>query len=390
MRLRRTPRRGVVQLKYRFKSRGLVSNLWKCVVLAVVAVLLAACSTFGRNAPIAWSDLPGWNEASLSSAWPAFIGSCRKLITTDEGWKKICADANALSPIDEGSVRRFFESRFEPHLQRAGWFRSSGLITGYYEPLLNGNWTRTERYRYPVYRLPDDLLTIDLGALYPELKNKRVRGRLIGRRVVPYFAREEIDSSPSPLAGNELLWVDDPVELFFLQIQGSGRVRFPSGEILPIGYADQNGHPYTGLGRVLAERSGLSIEQVDAPMIRAWFSEHSQEALAMMNRNASYVFFALRDPSLPGPIGSLGVPLLAERAIAVDPAYIPLGLPVWLDTQLSDDDKPYRQLVFAQDTGGAIKGPVRADLFLGYGPRAEAIAGRLRATGHLYLLLPRT
>lgn len=293
-----------------------------------------------------------------------------------------------MPPPDEAAARAFFETRFEPHLQRAGWFRSSGLITGYYEPLLNGSWTRTERYRYPIYRPPDDLVTVDLGALYPELKNKRVRGRLAGRRVVPYPSRSEIDVQPSPLAGNELLWVDDPVALFFLQIQGSGRVRLPTGEIVPVGYAEQNGHPYTAIGRTLAERTGLKLEEIDAPTIRAWLAANPAEAQAVMNTNASYVFFALRDPSLPGPLGALGTPLLPERAIAVDPVYVPLGLPVWLDTLLPDSSEPYRRLVFAQDTGGAIRGAVRADIFFGHGPQAEAHAGRMRASGRLYVLLP--
>jgi membrane-bound lytic murein transglycosylase A len=289
---------------------------------------------------------------------------------------------------DEDGARAFFEARFEPRLQRAGWFRSTGLVTGYYEPLLHGNWTRTDRYRYPLYRLPEDLVSVELGALYPELKNKRVRGRLTGRRVVPYFSRTEIDSIRSPLAGNELLWVDDPVALFFLQIQGSGRVRLPSGEMLSVGYADQNGYAYTAIGRTVAERAGLKLEDIDLPTIRAWLADHPEDAQAVMNANASYVFFALRDSSLPGPLGALGVPLLPERAVAVDPAYVPLGVPVWLDTNLPGEEKPYRQLVFAQDTGGAIKGPVRADLFFGYGANAEAYAGRMRSPGTLYVLLP--
>ncbi len=359
-------------------------------VAGLCALALSACVTFGPGPgrALAWPELPGWQEASLASAWPALLNSCVKLGKSEAAWERICAEAAALPAPDEAAARAFFERHFEPRLQRAGIFRSKGLITGYYEPLLYGDWTRSERYRYPLYRAPDDLLTVDLGALYPELRGKRLRGRLHGRRVVPYYSRAEIEREPAPLAGNELLWVDDPVALFVLQIQGSGRVQLPDGQTVGVGYADQNGHPYTAIGRILAEHAGLKLEEIDLPTIRAWLAEHPEQAQAIMRANASYVFFALRDAAAPGPIGSLGVPLAAEHAIAVDPAYIPLGLPVWLDTRLPGADAPYRRLVFAHDTGGAIKGPIRADLFFGHGPAAEAYAGRMKERGRLYVLWP--
>jgi membrane-bound lytic murein transglycosylase A len=342
----------------------------------------------GPGRALSWSSLPGWAEADLASAWPALLNTCAKLGSTDPKWRSICADANAQPPPDNASARAFFERWFEPHRQRAGLFRGTGLITGYYEPLLHGSWTRTERYRHPIYRAPDDLLSIELGAIHPELRGKRVRGRLDGRRVVPYYSRAEIDNAATPLAGNELLWVDDPVALFLLHVQGSGRVRLESGEMVAIGYAQQNGHPYTAIGRTLIERAGFAPEQVDLPTIRAWLAQHPDEAQSLMNSNASYVFFTLRDGGLPGPLGSLGVPLLAQQAVAVDPAYIPLGTPVWLDTDLPGDGAPYRRLLFAQDTGGAIKGPLRADVFFGGGSEAEDYAGRMKQRGRLYVLLP--
>lgn len=342
----------------------------------------------GPGHALSWSSLPGWDEAGLAGAWPALLNSCAKLGVADSVWRSICADARAQPPPGNAGARAFFERWFEPHQQRTGLFQRTGLITGYYEPLLNGSWTRSERYRYPIYRAPDDLLSVELGSVYPELKGKRVRGRLDGRRVVPYYSRAEIDNGKTPLAGNELLWVDDSVALFLLHVQGSGRVRLASGEMVAVGYAQQNGHPYTSIGRTLIERTGLAPDQIDLPTIRAWLKQHPDQAQSLMNTNPSYIFFALRDGSLPGPLGSLGVPLLAQRAIAVDPNYIPLGTPVWLDTELPGDGPPYRQLVFAQDTGGAIKGPLRADLFLGSGAGAEDVAGRMRQEGRLYLLLP--
>jgi membrane-bound lytic murein transglycosylase A len=362
--------------------------------LLCAGFLLAGClslhaPTPGTGRPIAWTELPGWSEAQLATAWPALLQSCVKL-RASAAWERLCQDVSLWPAVPtEEQARAFFESRFIPHLHYAQDGSQNGLITGYYEPLLRGSRTRTERYRYPIYRVPDDLLIVDLGELYPALRGQRVRGRLDGKRVVPYYPRAHIDNGRAPLAGNELLWVDDIVELFFLQIQGSGRVQLESGEMLHVGYADQNGHPYVAIGRVLRERLGVNPEDIDMPRIRAWLKANPAEAAELLNSNPSYVFFGLRESTLPGPLGSLGVPLYAERAIAVDPNFVPLGVPVWLDTHLPDTNAPYRQLVFAQDTGGAIRGPARADLFMGYGDRAESIAGRMRQVGRLYVLLPR-
>lgn len=302
----------------------------------------------------------------------------------DVRWRALCADVALFPEPDDQIARAFFETRFVPHALRA-----DGFITGYYEPLLHGSRTRTERYRYPIYRPPDDLLTVDLGALYPELAGRRARARVAGKQVVPYFSRAEIESGKNALAGQELLWVDDAVALFLLHIQGSGRVRLPDGATLHVGYADQNGHPYVPIGRILVERGILKLEEVDLPAIRAWLKANPDSALSLLQSNPSYIFFVLRDAALPGPLGSLEVPLFPERAVAVDPKYISLGLPVWLDTTLPGATEPYRRLVFAQDTGGAIKGPARADLFFGHGADAEERAGRMKQPGRLYLLLPR-
>jgi membrane-bound lytic murein transglycosylase A len=263
-----------------------------------------------------------------------------------------------------------------------------GLITGYYEPLLNGSLTRTDRFRYPLYRRPDNLLTVDLTSLYPELKGRPVRGRLDGKRVIPYLDRAQIARERSPLAGNELLWVDDPVEAYLLQVQGSGRVRLPDGSQVAVGYADQNGHPYRSLGAQLIQRGELRREEVTLPRIREWIAAHPEETEALLNSNPSFVFFRLREAGAEGPVGSLGVPLVAERSIAVDPAYITLGLPVWLNTTLPDGSR-YQRLVVAQDTGGAIKGAVRADVFFGQGDAAGRVAGEMKQTGQLYVLRPR-
>lgn len=355
----------------------------------LLTALLAACaglgpSTAGIGAPVAWSALPGWETERPAEAWPALLAGCQKIAARDPRWRDICADAALFPEPDDAIARAFFETRFLPHAIAA-----EGLITGYYEPLLHGSRTASARYRYPIYRPPDDLLMVDMGELVPELAGRRLRGRVSGKRVVPYFSRAEIENGKHALAGQELLWVDDPVALFLLHIQGSGRVRLPDGTTLPVGYADQNGHPYVAIGRILVERGILKLEEVDLPAIRAWLAANPHAAPALLNGNPSYVFFTLRDPALPGPLGALQVPLLPERALAVDPNYIPLGVPVWLDTSLPGETSPYRRLVFAFDTGGAIKGPARADVFFGHGPRAEDYAGRMKQPGRLYVLLPR-
>ncbi|MDO8703655.1 MAG: murein transglycosylase A [Sulfuricaulis sp.] len=373
------------------------------VLLAGLLGLLAACISVpplapGIGQPIPWTELPGWSEDRHAQAWPALLNSCQKLPARDAQWKAICADAALLAVPDDDIARAFFETRFSARQVTGHNGASEGLITAYYEPLLHGSRTRTERFRYPLYGRPDDLVVVDLGELYPELQGKRFRGRLSGNRVVPYYSRAEINHAPKPqrpptprpLSGQELVWVDDPVALFFLEIQGSGRVQLTDGKIMHVGYADQNGHPYVAIGRKLVESGALKLEEATMPAIRAWLVAHPDQAQAVLNSNPSYVFFTLREPEASGPTGALNVPLVPERSIAVDPAFIPLGSPVWLDTTLPDsrDPKPFRRLEFAQDTGGAIRGPARADLFLGFGEKAERLAGEMRQRGKLYVLLP--
>ena len=364
--------------------------------------VLAACVSTPPRAPgvgaaVAWSALPGWREDHLAQAWPALLNSCQKMPARDPRWQTLCADANLFPDPDDEIARAFFETRFVAHEAVNHSSSADGLITGYYEPLLYGSLVKTERFRYPLYRRPDDLVTIDLGSLYPELRGKRYRGRLNGQRVVPYYSRADISRDslkPSQqaarsLAGQELAWVDDPVALFFLEIQGSGRVQLPDGKILSVSFADQNGYPYVAIGRTLVESGALKLEEATMPAIRAWLTAHPEQAQRVLNSNPSYVFFTLREPDSSGPVGALNVPLVPARSIAVDPSFISLGLPVWLDTTLpGSETQPYQRLVFAQDTGGAIRGPVRADLFLGFGESAEQVAGAMRQRGQLYVLLP--
>jgi membrane-bound lytic murein transglycosylase A len=367
------------------------------LALGVALTLLGACvhvPPAGVGAPIAWEHLPGWGDERHAQAWPALLENCKVLPGRDVRWGEICADAALLTNPDDATARAFLETRFTPHTLNTGEEKQDGLVTGYYEPLLFGSRTRGERFRYPIHARPDDLLIVDLGEVYPELKGKRLRGRVDGRRVVPYHSRTQIERN-----GNNgqrlptIVWVDDPVTLFFLHVQGSGRVQLPDGQMLFLGYADQNGHPYRSLGRRLVDAGVMKLEDVSMQTIRTWLAANPDQLQAMLHSNPSYIFFEERANDLPGPIGALKAPLLAERAIAVDPAFVPLGSPVWLDTTLPTEPsmlqaEPYRRLVFAQDTGGAIKGPVRADVFFGFGARAEELAGKMKQPGRMYLLLP--
>ncbi len=358
----------------------------RSAALLALTAWLTACVTApppGIGVPVSWRDLPGWSDERPAEAWVTLEQSCSRLAARDPRWRSLCADAALFPQPDDNTARAFFETRFQPHVVNGDNGRKhDGIITGYYEPLLHGSLKRSERFHYPVYGVPEDLLIVDLGGLYPELKDKRLRGRLDGRRVVPYPARAEI--AARKINAPVLAWVDDPVALFFLQIQGSGRLRLEDGETLFVGYADQNGHPYRAIGNTLLGRGALKLEEMSLDNIRAWFAAHPGEVEDVLNSNPSYVFFVRREQPA---VGSLQVPLTPQRSVAVDPAFIPLGAPLWLDTTLNGQT-PYRRLMFAQDTGGAIKGPVRADLFFGFGAEAEKLAGNMKQPGRIFVLLP--
>ena len=367
-------------------------TLGKTLLLLSALLCLASCTLVQRDAyigkPLAWRQLDGWADDHHSEAWRALLQSCRAL-DAQAAWQGLCAQARTMQSPSDDDARRFFERWFTPHRVRGKRGAKRGLVTGYYEPLLFGKLSRDRRFRYPLYAAPRDLLTIDIESVYPQLQGERVRGRLIDKTVVPFYSRAEIDSTDNPLHGNELIWVDDRDAAFFLHIQGSGRVQLPDGNVVAVGYANQNGHPYQSIGRLLVEREQLELEETSLFTIRNWLRTHPREAERLLFENPSYVFFELRDTPQDGPLGSLNVPLTAERSIAVDPELIGLGAPVWLSTNYPDQpDAPYRRLMFAQDTGGAIRGALRADVFWGHGERAEQNAGVMREQGAMIVLLP--
>jgi membrane-bound lytic murein transglycosylase A len=299
-----------------------------------------------------------------------------------------CAAARALPAGDEAAARAFYEGAFAAYAIVAPEGTREGLVTGYYEPVLEGSRSPSARFTQPVHGVPDDLVVVDLAAQYPELRGMRLRGRLNGRRLQPYYSRGEILTLNGAIGAPVIAWVEDPVELFFLQVQGSGQIQLDALERIRVGFAEQNGHPYRSLGRHLVERGELALEQASMQGIKAWAAANPGRLQEALSHNASYVFFR-ELPAEDGPIGALGVPLEAGYSIAVDPKFVPLGAPVFLATTYPLSPQPLERLVMAQDTGGAIRGALRADFFWGSGAQAGELAGRMRQPGRLWVLWPR-
>ena len=374
--------------------------------LAAVALtlLLAACGGPPEKpapdkldlAPATWRDLPGWAADDLSAALPALLKSCGIILKgaddqalglagTVADWRGPCADAAAAPAGDPAAARALIERDFVP-FRASNHGQAEGLFTGYYEAELHGSLTRTDRFTVPLYRRPADLVSVDLGQFRPQLKGERIAGRVAGTKLVPYATRTEIEAGALANRGLELAWVDDATDAFFLGIQGSGRVILPDGQVLRVGYDGENGQPYVAIGRVLAAE-GTPADQITMPYLRQWIADHGAEGTALMDKNPSYIFF--RELKGDGPIGAEGVALVPGRSAAVDRGFVPLGLPLWIDTSDPVEASGRLQRLFvAQDVGGAIRGPVRADLFFGYGADAANHAGLMKGRGSAWLLLP--
>ena len=364
----------------------------------------------GRYVQVDWSRLPSWQGDDLTNFWANFIRNCRGLMrpvgtnntrsarATPRAWQPVCAaavnPATAPRADDAPAIRQFLQTYLTPwQLETSDGQLADGMVTGYYEPVVRGSRQRGGAYQWPLFAVPDDLLTIDLVDLHPELANKRVRGKVVGDRVVPYDSREEL-SNPArqPPA---IVWVDDPVDNFFLQIQGSGRVYLAdgpdAGQTIRLAYANHNGHPYVSIGRWLANKGEIPLAQASMQNIRAWAKRNPDRVPEMLNANPAVVFFVEEQisDSAGGPKGAYGIALGAQRSIAVDPTFVPLGTPLYLTTTMPSSTERLDRLVFAQDTGTAIKGAARADFFWGSGPQAGALAGRMKQRGQMWLLWPK-
>jgi membrane-bound lytic murein transglycosylase A len=350
---------------------------------------VAKIPDYGLLKNASWQDLDKViDKDELPKAWSAWQLGCSGLKAKPQ-WQSVCTTTEQMGQPSKSQILDFFKTNFNVFIATNTDGTDTGLITGYYQPILHGSRNKNDKFRYPLYTRPDDLITVELASIFPELANKRVRGRVVGTKLIPYYSRAEIDDDNSPLQGKELYWTDDPVELFFLQIQGSGIMHLDSGEKIPVGYADQNGQAYQSIGRLLIDKGELTADKASMQGIKDWARKNPGRLRELLNNNPSYVFFKELPNGLPGPIGALGVPILAERVLAIDPKFIPLGAPVVLSTTQPNSNKPLQRLMMAQDTGGAIKGGVRADLFWGAGNEAGRNAGGMKQKGKMWVLLPK-
>jgi len=335
-----------------------------------------------------WANLPEWRHHSLLPAWYTFLKSCEPSQQKPD-WQTICDHASRLIHPDEDTIRRFLETHFTPQQVTNKDGNDIGLITGYYEPLLKGSRRPSERFRYPIYAQPGNLLKIDLGIPPSEGKFSTDRGRLEGRKVIPYYTRAEIENNQHLLRNHAFLWVEDKVELFFLHIQGSGRIMLDNGEVVKIGFADHNGYPYRSIGKLLIEQGELNPQQASMQHIKQWGRKNPHKLDNLLQKNARFIFFRELPANISGPIGAMGIPLTAGRSIAIDPENIPLGALVYLSTTWPNTGKPLNRLMVAQDTGNAIKGEVRADFFWGHGEEAALQAGKMKQPVRMWVLLPK-
>jgi membrane-bound lytic murein transglycosylase A len=359
----------------------------------------SGCAPGGYPRDASFADLPGWASDRHAEAIPALRESCAAIrrmpaerslggaeatARTADSLEPACEALATLAPGD-AAARAFLERHFRPVAL------GEGTLTGYFEPELRGSPSRSARHATPLLARPPELVEADLGTHVPDLRGRRIAGVVREGRLVPFHDRSTITAGALAGRGLELAWVDDPADAFFLQIQGSGRVRFADGRVLRLGYGGWNGFPYVAIGRFLVEQGALTRETVSMQSIRAWMREAGPEAAAaLMARNPSYVFFRVLDlPAEQGPVGTLGVPLTPMRSAAVDRTQVPLGLPLWIAGRDPLDGSPLRRLAVAQDTGGAIRGLARADLFTGWGEEAAERAGRMRDPAAMWVLLPR-
>lgn len=347
-----------------------------------------------------WGDLKGWGADDQSAALASFLRSCASLLKQPAGkamdgdgfagtvgdWQPACRAAAAVPAGNAAAARGFFEQWFQPAAVLAD-AEPKGLFTGYYAPIVKGSLKRDAHYHVPLYRMPPELVMVDLGLFRPGLKGERIAGKVEGNRLVPFATRADITAGALAGRGLEIMWLADAVDAFFLEIQGSGLVRLPDGRLVRLGFAGQNGHPYTSVGKLLVQRGEMTLDQASMQSIRAWVKAHPDKGRKLLDENLSYVFF--EEQNAEGAVGAQGVVLTGGRSMAVDRKHMPLGAPLWLDIASADGARRINRLVIAQDTGGAIRGIVRGDFYWGEGDEAEASAGAMKDRGRYFVLLPR-
>lgn len=357
--------------------------------------------------PSSYKKLPGWNNDDMRPALHAFQHSCGALLRKPDekfisphqfagkakNWKPICQAAKEIDAHDEVAAKAFFEAWFTPvEVKKSD--KKPGLFTGYFEPTVYASKTRHDEYQYPIYAKPRDLVDVDLGKFQNQYVGRTITGKMdrSGKRLLPYHTREEINNGALKDQNLEILWVNNRIDRFFLEIQGSGRAVLDNGEEVRVLYDGKNGRSYTAIGKVLLDKGYLPKGKVSMQSIREFLEKNPDKMDEILNANKSFVFFRLGKK--PHIYGSQNVPLTAERSLAVDKHYLPLGVPVWLNTHMPADhnpakSSPMQRLMIAQDTGGAITGPIRGDIFWGHGQTAATKAGNMKYKGHYWLLLPK-
>jgi membrane-bound lytic murein transglycosylase A len=328
---------------------------------------------------VTFNDIDGFYRDDLNHALEVFKKDCKKS-KKNELFMNVCHKAEY-----ETDGYKFFTINFQPYKLLDSNSSDEGTITGYYEPLLYGSLQKNKRYKYPVYKTPKDMMIVDFVSAYPELKTYKLRGKLVDNRVIPYDSREEIEKNPNKNL-EVIAYVDNKFDLFLLHVQGSGKILLDNGELINVGYAEQNGRKFKGIGTYMLNRGYITKDELSAQGMKKYIDKNPSKADEILNQNESYVFFK---KSNQGATGALGSVLTAKRNLAVDRSVIPLGMPVFLSTKNPVDKKPINQLMVAADVGGAIKGDIRADFFWGYGEDAFAYAGKMKEKGKMYILMPK-
>lgn len=351
----------------------------------------------------AFTQLPGWKKDDQTQTFATFKNSCVEIVTrdpntafgsfpeskTNQSWQTICLAANKITHPDKTNTQQFFETWFAPYHVKDN-FNPKGFFTGYYLPLLHGSLKKTKQYIYPIYGVPPDLVKVNLGLFNPEFSSRVITGQLKNNALTPYPDRAAIHNGALGKNAPVLAWGDNEVDIFFAQIQGSAIVELPNHQQLLIGYASSNGRAYTAIGKILIANNAIEKQTISMQTIHAWLIQHPEQAPQILNQNASYIFFIARPE---GPHGTEQVQLTPQRSIAVDKQYIPLGAPIWLTTEVPVQGSEtvlasYKRLLIAQDTGGAIKGMIRGDIFWGAGDEAAFSAGHMKNSGEYWILLP--
>lgn len=357
--------------------------------------------------PVSFHELPGWDNTNMGAqkSFAAFQTSCKVFLRysaeqsvgsgylplTAEDWQPACREALKLSATNASQAKAFFQRWFTPLSFKRQEKPHKGLFTGYYMPILKGSLVKTPTYTVPLYGPPSDLVTINLEHFTPNLKGKKFIGRLDSNRMVPYYSRKQITQGAIKDKASVVVWIADPIDRVFLEIQGSGIIQLPDGQELYVGYAGENGLPYTAIAKVLIDKGIMTKDNASMQAIKRYLTDNPKEINPVLNENQSFVFFSVQNQK--AALGTQGVPLTAGYSLAVDRQWIPLGSPLWLDTtipnQHRDDGKPFHRLMIAQDTGGAIRGAIRGDVYWGSGDLATYLAGHMKNTGNYWLLLPK-